>query len=254
RAGRRSGRTRCARGSSARGPRPARRAGPRARAGAACPRPRRRRPPRGDAAGAGSRPPRCRSGGRRAPGARPPGRARPPVGARRGSERRRRGGRRARRAWLPGFHTPVPLRWPACPSRPPTRTPGPGPRPTSPTTAPRRPARWRRPTRRPTRRLARRPTRPPARPTHGRSPSRTRRWDRGRPGTLVFDERYYVKQGWTLLRAGFEANWPEEPNPAFEAGDVDSFLPTADYVVHPPLGKWMIALGMRVLGGAENPW
>src|SRR5690606_39069097 len=81
-----------------------------------------------------------------------------------------------------------------------------------------------------------------------------RLWDLGRPGTLVFDETYYVKQAWTLLRAGFEANWPEEPNPAFEAGDVDSFLPTADYVVHPPLGKWMIALGMRVLGGAENPW
>ena len=81
-----------------------------------------------------------------------------------------------------------------------------------------------------------------------------RLWNLGRPGTLVFDETYYVKQAWTLLQVGYEADWPEEPNPAFEAGDVSSFLPTADYVVHPPLGKWMIALGMRFFGGAENPW
>lgn len=81
-----------------------------------------------------------------------------------------------------------------------------------------------------------------------------RLWNLGRPGTLVFDETYYVKHAWTLLQVGYEANWPEEPNPAFEAGDVNSFLPTADYVVHPPLGKWMIALGMKALGGAENPW
>ena len=81
-----------------------------------------------------------------------------------------------------------------------------------------------------------------------------RLWNLGRPGTLVFDETYYVKHAWTLLQAGYEADWPEEPNPAFEAGDVDSFLSTADYVVHPPLGKWMIALGMKALGGAENPW
>jgi len=81
-----------------------------------------------------------------------------------------------------------------------------------------------------------------------------RLWNLGRPGTLVFDETYYVKQAYTLLRVGYEADWPEEPNPAFEAGDVDTYLSTADYVVHPPLGKWMIALGMRAFGGAENPW
>ncbi|MCB7136991.1 phospholipid carrier-dependent glycosyltransferase [Cellulosimicrobium marinum] len=80
-----------------------------------------------------------------------------------------------------------------------------------------------------------------------------RLWHVGRPDTLVFDETYYVKQAWTLLQVGYEADWPEEPNPAFEAGDVDSYLPTADYVVHPPLGKWMIAAGMKVMGGADDP-
>ena len=70
----------------------------------------------------------------------------------------------------------------------------------------------------------------------------------GRPPTLVFDETYYVKQAYTLLRVGYEARWPEDPNPAFAAGDVDTFLPQADYAVHPQVGKWLIALGMRVAG------
>ena len=74
----------------------------------------------------------------------------------------------------------------------------------------------------------------------------------GRPGTLVFDETYYVKQAYTLLMAGFDAEWPDEPNPEFEAGNKDIYLDKASYVVHPPVGKWMIALGMR-LGGPENP-
>lgn len=73
-----------------------------------------------------------------------------------------------------------------------------------------------------------------------------------RPPTLVFDETYYVKQAYTLLRVGYEARWPDDPNPAFEAGDVDTFLPTADYAVHPQVGKWLIALGLHV-GGTE-PW
>lgn len=80
-----------------------------------------------------------------------------------------------------------------------------------------------------------------------------RLWDLGRPHTLVFDETYYVKQAYTLLMVGYDAEWPEEPNPAFEAGNRDIFLDKADYVVHPPVGKWMIAAGMR-LGGADNPW
>ncbi len=74
----------------------------------------------------------------------------------------------------------------------------------------------------------------------------------GRPPTLVFDETYYVKDAWTLLRVGFEAQWREDPNPAFEAGDVDSYLAKASYVVHPQVGKHLIGLGLRLFG-ADNP-
>ncbi len=35
-----------------------------------------------------------------------------------------------------------------------------------------------------------------------------RLWNLGRPGTLVFDETYYVKHAWTLLQVGYEADWP----------------------------------------------
>ncbi len=69
---------------------------------------------------------------------------------------------------------------------------------------------------------------------------------------LVFDETYYVKDAWTLLNLGYEAEWGEEPNPAFESGDTDGYSTEADYVVHPAVGKWVIALGLKLLG-ADDP-
>ena len=74
-----------------------------------------------------------------------------------------------------------------------------------------------------------------------------------RPGTLVFDETYYVKDAFTLWRLGFEARWPAEIDAAFAAGDIYSYLNEAAFVVHPPVGKWMIAWGLAV-GGAQNAW
>lgn len=80
----------------------------------------------------------------------------------------------------------------------------------------------------------------------------TRLWNLGSPHTLVFDETFYVKDAYSLLNLGYESQWPAEPNPAFEAGDVNSFLDTGSFVVHPPLGKWLISLGFLVFG-ADNP-
>ncbi len=79
-----------------------------------------------------------------------------------------------------------------------------------------------------------------------------RLWDLGRPHALVFDETYYVKDAHTLGREGYERQWPDDPNAAFEAGDVTSYLDSAAYVVHPPVGKWMIWLGMELGGGATS--
>ncbi|MFB2573279.1 dolichyl-phosphate-mannose--protein mannosyltransferase [Micrococcus sp. IITD107] len=67
------------------------------------------------------------------------------------------------------------------------------------------------------------------------------------PDSLIFDETYYVKDAFTLLQAGYELNWPDDANEAFAAGTA-SPEDTAEYVVHPPLGKWLIALGMAAFG------
>ena len=76
--------------------------------------------------------------------------------------------------------------------------------------------------------------------------------DLGRPRTLVFDETYYVKQAYSLLHLGYEGVWGEGANERFAAGDFGALTTTAEYFVHPPVGKWLIAAGMHVLG-PENP-
>ncbi|MEV6487928.1 phospholipid carrier-dependent glycosyltransferase [Actinoplanes sp. NPDC051633] len=59
------------------------------------------------------------------------------------------------------------------------------------------------------------------------------------PRGYVFDEVYYPTDAWDMLTHGVE--WDEKTNgPA--------------YVVHPPLGKWLIALGEKAFGNNELGW
>ena len=58
----------------------------------------------------------------------------------------------------------------------------------------------------------------------------SRLWGLGRPKILVFDEVYYATQAWEVGRHGVEQG----------------------LVVHPPAAKWVMALGIRVLG--FTPW
>jgi dolichyl-phosphate-mannose-protein mannosyltransferase len=73
------------------------------------------------------------------------------------------------------------------------------------------------------------------------------------PRNLVFDETYYVKDGYSLLVSGYERSWPEKANDSFIAGNPGVLLDTPEYVVHPPVGKWMIAAGMWLFG-PDNPF
>lgn len=83
----------------------------------------------------------------------------------------------------------------------------------------------------------------------------------GHPPTLVFDETYYVKQGWSMILHGHERQVAPEylgddaPNvdDVFASGNADVFATTADFVVHPPVGKWLIGAG-QWLFGVENPF
>jgi len=80
----------------------------------------------------------------------------------------------------------------------------------------------------------------------------TRLWNLGSPAELVFDETFYVKDAWTLVNLGYEATWPAETDPRFNVGQADIFYTDPSFVVHPPLGKWLIGLGMLAFG-PENP-
>ena len=72
------------------------------------------------------------------------------------------------------------------------------------------------------------------------------------PHLLVFDETYYVKDAYTLGLFGHEKQWPDNANPDFEAGKVDGFLQDGAYVVHPPIGKWVIWLGIQLFGADSS--
>ena len=78
-------------------------------------------------------------------------------------------------------------------------------------------------------------------------------WNLAHPGQIVFDETYYVKDSASLLHYGYERSWPEGADASFEAGAPVAPSDKGSYVVHPPLGKWMIALGMWLFG-ADSPW
>ncbi|GAB3538180.1 phospholipid carrier-dependent glycosyltransferase [Arthrobacter tecti] len=75
----------------------------------------------------------------------------------------------------------------------------------------------------------------------------------GEPDSLVFDETYYVKDAYSYLQSGYEREWPEGADESFNAGNPGVILGTADYVVHPPVGKWMIAFGMALFG-SDSPF
>ena len=61
----------------------------------------------------------------------------------------------------------------------------------------------------------------------------------GHPQKLIFDEVYYPTDAWDMLRHGVE--WDEARN-------------APGYVVHPPLGKWLIALGEQAFGNTPVGW
>ncbi|GAB3616473.1 phospholipid carrier-dependent glycosyltransferase [Okibacterium endophyticum] len=77
-------------------------------------------------------------------------------------------------------------------------------------------------------------------------------WNLGHPHALVFDETFYVKDAYTLLNNGYESGWPADPDDDFNAGRTDGFTDDPAYVVHPPLGKWLIAVGLAIFGAGDS--
>ena len=73
-------------------------------------------------------------------------------------------------------------------------------------------------------------------------------WNLNHPRAVVFDETYYVKDSWTQWVLGYAATWPEDADTRLAAGETDFFTTDPSFVVHPPLGKYLIGAGMALFG------
>lgn len=74
----------------------------------------------------------------------------------------------------------------------------------------------------------------------------------GRPGNIIFDETYYAPNAYALLRYRVEWHVPEGGANPVDGAPVLGDGPA--YVVHPPLGKWLIAAGEWVFGYDAFGW
>ena len=70
----------------------------------------------------------------------------------------------------------------------------------------------------------------------------------GHPPGIYFDETYYAKNAFSLWEFGYEHQTLENADTLLARGDQAIWSGGADFVVHPPLAKWMIALGDWVWG------
>ncbi len=79
-------------------------------------------------------------------------------------------------------------------------------------------------------------------------------WELGKPRLFVFDETYYAKDAYGLLQYGHEQDFIEDADKMILRGNLDVFAETPSFVVHPPLGKWLIAVGEQIFGMNPFGW
>ncbi|GAA2437262.1 dolichyl-phosphate-mannose--protein mannosyltransferase [Streptomyces glaucus] len=80
-------------------------------------------------------------------------------------------------------------------------------------------------------------------------------WNLGSPKAVIFDETYYAKDAWALVHRGFEVNWDKNVNDLILSSNGNVPVPAdAAYVVHPPVGKYVIGLGELMFGFNPFGW
>ncbi len=79
-------------------------------------------------------------------------------------------------------------------------------------------------------------------------------WNLGQPRAFIFDETYYAKDAWSLLKFGSEHSSVDGANDRILAGDLNVFNVDPSFVAHPPAGKWVIALGEHFWGLNPFGW
>jgi dolichyl-phosphate-mannose--protein O-mannosyl transferase len=81
----------------------------------------------------------------------------------------------------------------------------------------------------------------------------------GQPHAVSFDETYYMKDAWSLLRWGYERGFVTDADKKILAsnGDwrtLDFFTSSPAFIVHPPVGKWTIGVGEYFFGLTPFGW
>lgn len=83
-------------------------------------------------------------------------------------------------------------------------------------------------------------------------------WNLANPVKVVFDETYYAKDAYSLLKFGYARQFVDTPKGEADkrvlAGNLDIFLDTPSLTVHPEVGKWMIAVGEQLFGMTPFGW
>ncbi|GAB3811884.1 phospholipid carrier-dependent glycosyltransferase [Kribbella italica] len=83
-------------------------------------------------------------------------------------------------------------------------------------------------------------------------------WNLGNPVKFVFDETYYAKDAYSLLKFGYARQFIDKPEGIADkqilAGNLDVFKDTPSLTVHPEVGKWMIAAGEHLFGMNTFGW
>jgi dolichyl-phosphate-mannose-protein mannosyltransferase len=76
----------------------------------------------------------------------------------------------------------------------------------------------------------------------------------GTPRAVIFDETYYVPDALGILRFGVEHNYISNRNTLLVQGNSHIFSPGGEFVVHPPFGKELIAVGEWLFGITPFGW
>jgi len=77
----------------------------------------------------------------------------------------------------------------------------------------------------------------------------------GSPHALIFDETYYAKDAYSLFQGGYETSWQDDANGQIIAPNPSvPYRTDPTYIVHPPVGKWLIGVGEHFFGMNPFGW
>lgn len=82
-----------------------------------------------------------------------------------------------------------------------------------------------------------------------------RLWRLGRPHEFAFDETYYAKDAWSLANHGYVRGYVEDADQQILIGQVQGLWESGpSMIVHPEVGKWLIAGGEKLFGMDPFGW